>query len=66
MQHFELVSPELQIQAREIVTDYIIRFHSVPAKWLSVGEIFKMIVTISAIILFRKNRLEKYLKNRKK
>jgi hypothetical protein len=57
MQHFESVSPELQFQAREIVIDYIIPFHSIPANWLSAGEIFKMIVTMGAIILFRKTRI---------
>lgn len=57
LQHFDNSLPQLQGQAREIVINYIIPFHSIPKEWFSAGEIFKTVLTIIAIYLLRNHRI---------
>lgn len=61
LQHFESVQPEIQAQARKIVVDYIIPFHSIPKNWFSVAEVFKIAITIAGIIVVRRNRISSVL-----
>lgn len=61
LQHFESVSPEIQTQARKIVVDYIIPFHSIPKNWFSLAEVFKIAITIIGIMVVRRNKISSVL-----